>query len=341
MLSRLVRTRTGALRLALLLGIALLTSSCVTLTAESEINEDLSGTHTLTVTIDRSALESLGEEFNPDDVQEQMQPESVPEGYEVEVIDTPDEVGSRISTTVDDSGPLGDVLNDLFNAGETEGEPVDPFSGTLDRDGDTYRLSVTVDGDLLAQSGEDDLGGDDSGFDMDQILDMTYTIFLPGELLSTNGTELEDGRIQWELPTSGMLEMTAVSETEGDSNLWLWLLVAGVAALVLIGLAAIIVLVIVSRRKTDTAAAPVPPPAPADYDPNVTPPRPMPQPAPQADPFADTAPTPPVWMQAPPEAAAGAAPTAPPETPEAEPAGEATNEEEPPAPLRPGEPPAS
>lgn len=341
MSSRLVRMRTGVLRLALLVGSVLLITSCVTLTAESEINEDLSGTHTLTVTIDRSTLESLGDEFNPDDVQEDMQPENVPEGYQAEVIDTPEEVGSRISTTVDDSGPLGDVLNDLFNAGETEGDPVNPFSGTLERDGDTYRLNVTVDGDLLAQSSEDDLGGEDSGFDMDQILDMTYTILLPGEILSTNGTELEDGRIQWELPTSGVLEMTAVSETEGDSNLWLWLLVAGVAALVLIGLAAIIVLVIVSRRKPDTAAAPVPPPAPADDDPNVTPARPMPQPAPQSDPFADTAPTPPVWMQAPPEAAAGAGTDAPAETPEAEPTGQATNEAEPPAPQRPGEPPAS
>lgn len=339
MVRQFVRLRAGALRLAALLALGLVISSCVTLTAESEINDDLSGTHTLTVTMDRSALESLGEEFNPDDVQEEITPDNVPEGYEVEVIDTEDEVGSRISTTVEDSSQLGDVLNDLFNAGDPEAERVEPFSGTLERDGNTYRMNVTVDGDVLAQSGEDDVGGEDAGFDMDQILDMTYTISLPGEIQETTGTELEDGRIQWELPTSGVLDMTAVSETESDSNLLLWLAVGGVGLLVLIGLAALIILVVLAQRKPAPATA-APPAAPADYDPHSTPSHPMTQPAQRSDPFADTAPTPPVWMTSP-EAASPATPPVTPPPPAPEAAAEPAGDEDPPVSERPAGPPPS
>lgn len=304
MFRNVVRARAGALRLALLLALGLIASSCVTLTAESEINEDLSGTHTLTVTMDRSVLESLGEEFNPDDVQDQMTPDSVPEGYEVEVIDTEDEVGSTITTTVEDSGPLGDVLNDLFNAGETEGEPVNPFSGTLDKDGNTYRLNVTVDGDVLAQSGQDDVGGgEDLGIDMSDILDMTYAINLPGEIEETNGTELEDGSVQWTLPTSGTLDMRAVSETEGDSNLLLWLLVLGIGALLLVGLAVVVALVVLmARRKREPAVAPA-----APIVPPVTPP------TRQSNPYADTPPTPQLWI--PPSAGASDEELPPPQRP--------------------------
>jgi hypothetical protein len=341
MLRQFVRLRAGALRPAALLAVGLVVASCVTVTAESEINNDLSGTHTLTVTMDRSALESLGDEFNPDDVQEEMTPDNVPEGYEVEVIDTEDEVGSTISTTVDDSSQLGDVLNDLFNAGDTEAEPVEPFSGTLERDGNTYRLNVTVDGNELAQSGEESVGGEDTGFDMDQLLDMTYTIYLPGELQETNGVELEDGGIQWELPTSGTLDMTAVSETESDSNLLLWLLVGGVSLLVLIGLAALVILLVLARRKPAPAPAAPPPAPPSEYDPRDTPSRPMTQPTPRSDPFADTAPTPPVWMTAP-ETASPATPPAAPPPPEPRAADEPTGDEDSPAPERPaGQPPAS
>ena len=249
------------LRSLLLLAAGLLITGCVTMTAESDINEDLSGTHALTVTMDTEFLNSMGEEFSAEEAQEEITPEDVPEGYTVEPIEGENLVGAKISTTVEDSEPLGDVLNDLFNAGTTDGELIEPFSGTLEKDGNEYRLNVTVDGNALSQSTAEEMqGSEDMGITMEELLEMTYSIKLPGELQETNGEELPDGRIQWTLPVDGTLEMTAVSETEGGGALTLILVVLGIGALLLIGIVAVVVLLLFSMRKAEpTPAAPAGP----------------------------------------------------------------------------------
>ena len=285
-----------ALRSLLLLAAGLLITGCVTMTAESDINEDLSGTHALTVTMDTEFLNSMGEEFSAEEAQEEITPDDVPEGYTVEPIEGENLVGAKISTTVEDSEPLGDVLNDLFNARTTDGELIDPFSGTLEKDGNEYRLSVTVDGNALSQSTAEEMqGSEDMGITMEELLEMTYTIKLPGELLETNGEELPDGRIQWTLPVDGTLEMTAASETEGGGALTLILVLLGIGALLLIGIVAVVALLLFSRRKAEPApaapAAPAPewmtnPPPSSGVDPSTQPTTPsavwMP-PAPPAD----------------------------------------------------------
>jgi hypothetical protein len=133
------------------------------------------------------------------------------------------------------------------------------------------------------------------GITMEELLEMTYTIKLPGELQETNGEELPDDRIQWTLPVDGTLEMTAVSETEGGGALTLILVLLGIGALLLIGIVAVVALLLFSRRKAEVAPAapadPTPewmtnPPAPSGVDPSTQPTTPsavwMP-PAPPAD----------------------------------------------------------
>jgi hypothetical protein len=265
-------------RLFLLLGAALMLGSCITMATESEFNEDGGGTHTMTVTIDRESAEQLGDlgEGGEDPLEEfgTIDPADVPEGYTAEAIDTDEEVGVRLSRTVDDSTNLGDILNELFNASSTEddGEDVFPFEGTFEKDGDTYRIDLAVNGDILTDTASEDLDegaeGEDpfSDIPLDSLFEFTYTIRMPGEIDEdeTNGRVNADGSVTWDLPLQGTETFTAVSRDDsGGTDILLIIVVVGIIVLGLIALAAVGFFIFMSRRGSGPAAAG----APAGYPP--------------------------------------------------------------------------
>ncbi|MFW6074328.1 MAG: LppM family (lipo)protein [Chloroflexota bacterium] len=249
--------------MALLAAIIALIAGCVTVDVESEFEEDGSATHTMAVTIDTSMFgEEMAGEFEPEEDFDELEDAAAEEGFRVEQIQDGDIVGVRISTDVEDNSDLGDVINDIFNAQAEEGEVIDAFSGTFERDGDDYRLDLTVDGDELLQgAGEGmDGGGELEGLDMSTFFEMTYVASLPGEVDEdeTNGRVLDDGRVEWELPVSGSETMTAVSSTGGGgSNLALFLVIG----IIILGLLAAVVIgfvIFITRRDPSAATAGAP-----------------------------------------------------------------------------------
>lgn len=245
---------------------ATLLAGCVDVQFESEFNEDGSALHAFQATIEREGLEqleSVGGEmtttFDPEDGREQAEAA----GFDFAPIDTDDEVGSRVSKTYDDGQNVGAALDDMLVATADEGtaSPVGAVTGTFVNDGDEYRLNLTVDSDILfANSGvaEDSENVEDLGFgDLDSFIDITYTATMPGEISETNGRDLGDGKVEWELPLTGITEISAVSKEEGSGG-------AGLIAIVgLVGLLAVGALVggyLFTRRRT---------PAPATTGPGV------------------------------------------------------------------------
>lgn len=251
-------------KLLALLCLGLLISSCVTMAIESDFEDDGAGTHSMTFTIDTSSLGSLGQDVDPTEGLDEAEDAAEREGYRVEQIRDGDIVGLKVSIDVEDSSDLGQVLNDLYNAQSTEeaAEPIEPFSGTFSEEDGTYRLELTVDGDELVQGAGEDLGEgqspEDFGFDLATIFDMTYTANMPGDVDEdeTNGEILDDGRVQWELPLTGVETLTAVSTADDDdSNLLIWLLIGGIILLGLIGVAAVAFVIFMGRRSTTPAPA--------------------------------------------------------------------------------------
>jgi hypothetical protein len=264
----------------LLLGAALMLASCITMATESEFDEDGGGTHTMTVTIDRESVEQLGDlgEGGEDPLEDfgTIDPADIPEGYTAEAIDDGEVVGVRVSRSVDDSSNLGDILNELLNASSTDdGEEAFPFSGTFEKDGDTYRIDLTVDGDVLTDTAGEGLDegteGEDpfSGIGLESIFEFTYTVRMPGEIDEdeTNGRIGADGSVTWDLPLEGSETFTAVSrDNDGGTDLLLIVVVIGIIVLGLIALAAVGLFIFMSRRGSAPATAAT---GPAGYPPPV------------------------------------------------------------------------
>ena len=222
---------------------ALLFSGCVDVTLESQFNEDGSALHAFEATIEREGLEQLesfgGEAettFDPEDGREQAEAA----GFDFTPIDTDDAVGSRISRTYEDGEQVGAAFDEMLQATAEEGteSPVGAVTGTFVKDGDEYRLNLTIDSDILfANTGvtEDSEDVEDLGFgDLESFIDITYGATLPGEITETNGRDRGDGKVEWDLPMTGTTEITAVSKVEGSGGGAL-IAIAGLVALLAIG----------------------------------------------------------------------------------------------------------
>jgi len=218
---------------------ALLLGGCVEVQLESEYNEDGSARHAFEATIDREGieqLESLGGEgtdtFDPEDGREQAEAA----GFEFTPIDTDEKVGSRIAKSFDDGEQVGASFDEMFSVSADEGAevPTGAVTGTFVKDGDAYRLNLTINSDILFEDSVPE-DAEDTGFgDPEDFVDITYIATLPGEITETNGNDLGDGKVEWELPLTGVSEITAISEVEGSGGGAL-LAIAGLVALLLVG----------------------------------------------------------------------------------------------------------
>ena len=250
--SRFMRLSVSALGVLLA---GLLLAGCVEVQMESEYNEDGSARHAFQMTIDREGieqLESLGGEaeidaFDPEDGREQAEAA----GFDFTPIETDDKVGSRIAKSFDDGEQVGAAFDEMFSAGSDDGAtvPAGAVTGTFIKDGDEYRLNLTIDSDLLFENtGATEEETEDLGFgDLDSFIDITYAATMPGEISETNGNDLGDGKVEWNLPLTGTTEISAVSKTEGSGGSAL-IAIAGLVALLAIG--ALVAGYLFTRRRT-------------------------------------------------------------------------------------------
>lgn len=260
--------------LVLLLAVGLLVSSCIEVKVESDFEEDGSARHVFEFTMERQALEELGEmgeealDIQDDFSESQREAENA--GYEAELIDTDELLGMRISKTVEDNSDLGQVINDLYSVG-AEGEgATTAFSGSYTSDGDTHTLTLTVDGTSLMGEEVSDSEMEIPPAMMSNFLDMSYTVRMPGELVEdeTNGRILPDGRVTWDLPLSGTATFTAVSRTESSAaSVLMWVVLGGLLLLFIGGAAGLVVFLLMRARKAPAAAPAGAPPPPYRVDP--------------------------------------------------------------------------
>lgn len=260
--------RSSASILGVLL-VALLLGGCVEVQMESEFNDDGSARHVLVTTIDRDGLdqlESVGGEgtttFDPEQGREQAEAA----GFEFTPIDNDEKVGSRIAKTFENGEQVGAAFDEMFNAFATEGSTpaIGAVTGTYVKDGDEYRLDLTINSDILFEdSGATDEAADSGFGDLSSFIDMTYVATMPGDIKETNGEDLGDGKIQWELPLTGTTEITAVSETGSGGSAGM-IAVIGLVALLLVG--GLVGGYLFTRRRTPApASTPVAQPSP--YEP--------------------------------------------------------------------------
>jgi len=230
--------------------LATVTSACMQMDVQSDFAEDGSATHSIRFTISKQALQSMG--VSEQDLEEQLQPQATPPpGVTIEQINTEQEAGFLMRSEVDDATDLGAQLNQLLSTG-SEGAPINSFSGSFRRDGNSYTLDLTFDADAFFNNAGQAAGEQVPTQMMSQMLTITYTARLPGEVQEHNGTLLEDGRIQWTLPYSGTMTISARSETPSAFGGLLVLIVAAViVAILLIGAG----IVLMTRRRPQPATA--------------------------------------------------------------------------------------
>lgn len=238
----------------------LVLAACVEVQMESEYNEDGSARHAFETTIDREGfdqLAALGGEgegefsFSPEDGREQAEAA----GFDYTPIETDDKVGSRIAKTFEDGEQVGMAFDEMFAANTDEGTdvPLGAVTGTFVQDGNEYRLNLTINSDILFVDSGAAEGVEDTGFgDLSDFVDITYIATMPGEISETNGTDLGNGKVEWELPLSGTTEISAVSTTGGNGGSGGLIAILGLVALLLIG--GLVAGYLFTRRRTPAVA---------------------------------------------------------------------------------------
>jgi hypothetical protein len=257
-------SRRHALRVsAAMLLLAVLLGGCIEVRIESTFEDDLSALHALQTTIERAGLDQLaamgGEDTDPFEDSAETRAQAEAAGLTYEEIDTDEHVGWRVSKRYEDSSDLGAVLNEMSADADPEVESADTFSGSIVRDGNTYRLNLTVNSSDIFEDQESE--ADDLGMDPSALFSFVYIMTMPGTVTETNGTRVGDNQIRWELPITGTTTLTAVSEVSspavagGTSSV---IIIAVVAALVLAAGAAVYFLSQRRRQSATLGAAPAP-----------------------------------------------------------------------------------
>ncbi len=229
----------------LLLPIALLTLLLAGCRVESnvilDIEEDGSATVAAEVGFDEEFRQILGEAgANPEELFADLP--SFGDG-EVEVTERVegDMTFYGAVTAVDDLSSF-DMLSD-------PGQVFTSFEYSFDDDG--AQLDATLSAADLGAAG----GGEDLPFDPTQITDEFFSanliVTMPGTVTQSNADEVRsDGTLVWNLPFTGVKEITATSEFgSGSVN---WVLVILLVVLV-VGIVAAVVATVVSRRESQKA----------------------------------------------------------------------------------------
>ena len=204
----------------------LLLGGCIEAEMKSEFDNDGSAVHSYTLQLEKDQMDLLGG-LGGGDVDEQLNfEEAVAQaqqlGLDAEGIEKAQRglhrlprSGRRSRTTRD----IGAVYNEIFEASATDGPaPTDAVVGSYTRDGDDWVLNLTVDSDVMFNSS----GLEEQGQwaeDAEDFITFTYVAVMPGEIRETQGEEIGDNTVQWELPVSGQdTDLRAVSAGGGSDG---------------------------------------------------------------------------------------------------------------------------
>lgn len=252
------RAHRAPLGLAILLVFTLFVAAgCASVEMESEFRDDGGARHVVEATIEKSALEQLvsfggGDLSRIFTAREEARRRAEAAGLEYESVDTAQLIGARVSKTVEDASDIGATFDQLFaqavSGDSGTGDPSTSFnavSGTFEQDGDRATLNMTIDSDRilggLAGSGQAPL---------DQIasfVDITYSATLPGEIIETNGGQVDENTVLWNIPLTGQTEISAVAEgASGESS---WLPVVGLLVLLVFLIAAAVYFFVIMQRR--------------------------------------------------------------------------------------------
>jgi uncharacterized protein YceK len=136
-----------------------------------------------------------------------------------------------------------------FDMISNQGEVFTSFDYTFDDEG--ARLDATLSAADLGAAG----GGEDLPFDPAQITDEFFSanvlVTMPGTVTESNADEVRgDGTLVWNLPFTGVKEITATSEFGGTSVNWVLVVLLVV---LIVGIVAAVVATVVSRRESKKA----------------------------------------------------------------------------------------
>lgn len=249
--SRTVMIARAALRIVMMLviGVTLL-AGCASVRFGSTFTETGTATHTLEITLPRASMTEL----DLARVERQIADAEMNAragGLTTARIDNPETIGIRVINTTQDATDAGLALNSIFNTLVTNEEtgPVAPFQGTFDRvseavGGNSFKLSMTVDGDLLYSAVAKYAPGHpqfSTPEGVRELVSIEYLVTMPGEVTDTNGGRRGEGGVLWTIPLQGPTELEARS-TVGKDTPWVWTILAIIAALALVGFTATVIL---------------------------------------------------------------------------------------------------
>ena len=235
----------------------LLFAGCASVRFGSTFNEDGTATHTLEVTVPRASM-------NEQDVARverqiaDVELNARSGGLATARIDNPDSIGIRVINTTQDATDAGLALNSIFNTlvvDPTRG-PVAPFQGTFGQvsgavGGNSFELSLTVDGDLLYEAAANVAPGHpqfSTPEGVREIVQIEYRVTMPGEITSTNGGLAGEGSAFWIIPLEGPTQLEARS-TVGKDTPWGWTILAIAGALAMVAVTAGLVWTILLNRR--------------------------------------------------------------------------------------------
>jgi hypothetical protein len=213
----------------------------------SEFHADGSARHMLEINIPTNEL-SEADSARISNFFTEIDQQSADNGLDVVRFQSGPMLVFRVSRTVENAEDVGAALNGLLNASGLNSSPgiTAPFSGVFRQEsqavgGRIYELNLTANGDELfeAITQETGLTIDPSWPpDLRANFRVQYIATMPGRVTETNGMEVDDGKLIWDLPLTGVTTMTARStlSSGGAATTFVVIAIAAGAAIAGFGL---------------------------------------------------------------------------------------------------------
>lgn len=220
----------------------LVTTACVDVELSSEYRIDGSASHAIQIQLefvpaDREDIEDM------EAVLSDLQERTMNSGLEFERTEEAGQVTVRISGTTSEGQEAGAALNSLLNATGINASPgvTAPFRGTFQREtgavgGSSYILDLSVDGELLFENVViERFAGDEA--DRRDLVSMYYVATFPGDVTETTGQKIDDRTVRWEIPFTGVTDLSATARTGSPGSVALFVIGGVVIAMLIFAIA--------------------------------------------------------------------------------------------------------
>lgn len=253
---RQTRSRRLANMLVVLLCSVLL-SACIDIEVRSEYRLDGTASHVIQIEIAYVPADSTEHE-DIESILTNLEQQITETGMDYERIDAPGLTTVRISGSTGEGQEAGASLNGMLNATGLNATPgvTAPFRGTFGSEtgaigGSAYTLDLVVDGELLFNNIVIDRTGRDDEAHREAV-SMTYVATLPGTISDTNGTQIDDDTVRWDVPFDAVTELKATSRTGSTGSAVLFIIVGVAAAIVILGIALVLGRFFAGRQRMPT-----------------------------------------------------------------------------------------